>query len=144
MRLSPDPLEAKLITFKCLDLFGFQLAESITENLAVIHPSSQTLDPPTTPPRHQTGCLYPQKGQGAGHIFLPRKQIPTGQEYVLGVVVSNHTDLGDARSRKEEARRCREEKAKEPQALTPSRSASPAWTPTGFPEEIQRELEFRS
>lgn len=49
MRLSPDALEAKLITSKCLDLFCYQLGKSITENVAMIHPSSQTLGLPIHP-----------------------------------------------------------------------------------------------
>ena len=107
------------MNLKCLDLFGFQLGEHITENLAVIHPSSQTLGLPTLP--HGTCCLCPQT-QGEGHIFILGKEIPTGQEGVPGVEVSNHADLGDSRRGKEEARRTGEEKVKKPQHLKRSTS----------------------
>ena len=74
----PDIFEANLITFKCLDLFGFQLGESITENLAMIHPSSQILGLPTHP--LQDSLSLPSGRQGEGHIFLPGKEILTGPE----------------------------------------------------------------
>lgn len=119
MRLSPDTLEAKLITFKCLDLFGFQLGDSITENLAVIHPSSQTLGLPTPNP---TGLAVSAQTQGERHVFILGKEIPTGREGVPGVKVSNQADLGDSRRGKEEGRRTGEEKVREPQHLKRSTS----------------------
>ena len=70
----PDIFEANLITFKCLDLFGFQLGESITENLAVIHPSSQILGLPTHP--LPDSLSLPSGRQGGSAHFSSRERNP--------------------------------------------------------------------
>lgn len=69
-------------------------------------PKSWVFHPPPT--RLIVSAL--QAGKGRAH-FLPGKEILTGRECVYGMKVSNHTDLGDCRRGKEEARRTGKEGA---------------------------------
>lgn len=69
------------------------------------------------PTRYQTHCLCPQAGKGKGTFFFLGKKSSLAQSVGYGMKVSNHTDLGDCRRGKEEARRTGEEKVKKLQLL---------------------------